>query len=54
MKLVCTHDVCFGGFLRVPEGVEYFLDLLATLHSDDQPGVRMNTPMGTNGKLFNV
>lgn len=54
MKLGFTHNVCFGGFLRVPEGVEYFLDLLATLHSDDQRGVRINTPVGTNGKLFNV
>lgn len=39
-------------FLRVLEGVEYFLDLLASLHSDDRYAVRMNTPTGTNIKLF--
>lgn len=40
--------------LRVLEGVEYFLDLLASLHSDDQYAVRINTQDGTNVKLFNV
>lgn len=41
-------------FLRVLEGVEYYLDLLASLHSDDQYAVRINTPTGTNITLFNL
>lgn len=40
------------------EGVEYFLDLLATLHSDDtlitQHGVRLKPPIGRKVKALNV
>lgn len=39
------HYTCFS---RVLEGVEYFLDLLASLHSDEPHGVRLNTPTRTN------
>lgn len=49
----CTESISVF-VLRVEEGVEYFLDLLASLHSNDQYPVRINTPTGTNIKLFNV
>ncbi len=38
-------------FFRVSEGVEYYLDLLAALHSEDQHGVRLKTLTDTQDNL---
>lgn len=46
------YETPYSCFSRVMEGVEYFLDLLASLHSDDQQRVRLHTHTGINISLF--
>lgn len=42
---------CLLCFCRVPDSVEYYLDLLAALHSDHQHGVRLEALIATQNNL---